>query len=97
MWGSRKRRKEILQHVNFIAKNHNINMSKDDNMNACVKMLDCINIRGDDICVYCGYHQPNNQHLTECRYNHKRQVITPNTKLHIRPIQVIQYIETKSP
>jgi hypothetical protein len=97
MWGSRRRRNEILQHVNLVAKTHKINMSNDDNINACVKMLDCINISGYDICVYCGCHKPDTQHLTECRSNHKKEAITSNTKLHTKPIPIIQYVGTTSP
>lgn len=98
MWGSRKRRNEIRQHVNRITKPH-VDISNEDNKNTVnnINMFDCVNINGNDICVYCGYHQPDQSHLTECRSNHKKQTTPSNTKtLTITPIPVIEYVGTIS-
>ncbi len=98
MWGSRRRRNEILQHVNRVAKppiDTSINtILNGENKNA-IGLFDCININGDNICIYCGCHQPDQFHLTECRSNHNKQTTTSSIKpLTTTPIPVIEYVGT---
>ena len=96
MWCSRKRRNEILQHVNRVAKPHtdtSINNTLNEETKNAINMFDCININGNNVCIYCGYHQPDQSHLTECRSNYNKQTTILNTKpLTTTPIPVIEYV-----